>query len=180
LAAAEQQLDEAWEESQYQLKTATILKLQAQVARLESRANQLEQQVERLEVGYMTSTDRQFQLEKALAREILAKEFWMHEMVDAGMVLSTLEKTLREKGDRDEWLRRQLDGLIESAEAVEIATGLALARAVVGDLKDARRALSAAGEDAKPCDETEDCPSETWHYWRCPKYEGAAAGEDAR
>jgi hypothetical protein len=29
-----------------------------------------------------------------------------------------------------------------------------------------------AGEAPTLCDETEDCPSEDWHYWRCPKYDG--------
>ena len=43
--------------------------------------------------------------------------------------------------NRDEWLRRQLDGCIEAAEAVAYATGLATARALVGDLKDARASL---------------------------------------
>lgn len=43
--------------------------------------------------------------------------------------------------ERDEWLRRQLDGAIEAADAVALTTGLATARAVASDLRDARAAL---------------------------------------
>ncbi len=43
---------------------------------------------------------------------------------------------------REDWLAKQLDGCIDSAKSLADGLGLALARALLGDLRDARAALA--------------------------------------
>jgi hypothetical protein len=56
--------------------------------------------------------------------------------------LDVLLAERQQRDQRDEWLLKQLDGCIEDAETMALTTGLALARAVAGNLRDARAALA--------------------------------------
>jgi hypothetical protein len=51
------------------------------------------------------------------------------------------ERRVRELTTTLDWLAKQIDGCIEAADAIALATGLATARALRGDLRDARRVL---------------------------------------
>jgi hypothetical protein len=57
--------------------------------------------------------------------------------------------------ERDDWLRVQLGYCIEDAATVARTTGLAIARAVVSDLADARAALAVSARDREPDQEKE-------------------------
>lgn len=63
--------------------------------------------------------------------------------------LSDAHAALRQRDVRDDWIRTQLAGIEESADAVALTTGLALARAVASDVRDARAALEGTPDMTK-------------------------------
>jgi hypothetical protein len=100
--------------------------------------------------GMSADTDTLVQAVEALIEASHVGEPWQLSAAQNAYAsaLARVEAEHDRREQRDEWLRTQLDNSIEAAEAVAFATGLATARALLGDLKDAAAALVREGEAA--------------------------------